>query len=96
MIKIWASQDCGPRAQGPWVEDGCGLLSGWALRLFRGRSLPEIREITFEIGMLGKYGLDINDPQEIPGPAVAAGEDVLGTGAAVHHIRQACRGSSRG
>ena len=35
-----------------------------ALRLFRGKSLEEIREITFEIGMLGRHGLDINDPQE--------------------------------
>jgi hypothetical protein len=35
-----------------------------AMRLFRGRSLQEIQEITFEIGMHGKYGLDINDPQE--------------------------------
>ena len=35
-----------------------------AMRLFRGKSLQEIQEITFEIGMLGKYGLDINDPQE--------------------------------
>ena len=35
-----------------------------AMRLFRGKSRQEIQEITFEIGMLGKYGLDINDPQE--------------------------------
>jgi hypothetical protein len=35
-----------------------------ALRLFCGKSLQEIREISFEIGMLGQYGLDINDPQE--------------------------------
>jgi hypothetical protein len=35
-----------------------------AMRLFRGKSLQEIQEITFEIGMLGKYGLDINNPQE--------------------------------
>ena len=35
-----------------------------ALRPFRRKSLQEIQEITFEIGMLGKYGLDINDPQE--------------------------------
>jgi len=35
-----------------------------ALRLFRGKSLEEIREISFEIGMLGQYGLDINDPKE--------------------------------
>jgi hypothetical protein len=34
------------------------------MRLFRGKSLEEIREIAFEIGILGKYGLDINDPQE--------------------------------
>ena len=50
------------KARGP-RKDG-GLLSGWAMRLFRGKSLQEIQEITFEIGMLGKYGLDINDPQE--------------------------------
>jgi hypothetical protein len=35
-----------------------------AMRLFRGRPLKEVREIAFEIGILGKYGLDINDPQE--------------------------------
>ena len=35
-----------------------------ALRLFRGKSLEEIREISFEIGMLGRRGLDNNDPQE--------------------------------
>ena len=29
--------------------DGC-LLSGWALRLFRSKSLQEIQEIAFEIG----------------------------------------------
>jgi len=55
---------CGPGAQGQGAADGCGLLSGWALRLFRGKSLEEIREISFEIGMLGRHGLDINDPQE--------------------------------
>jgi hypothetical protein len=32
-------------------ENGCGAST-------------RIQEITFEIGMLGKYGLDINDPQE--------------------------------
>lgn len=41
-----------------------GVTSVDAMRLFRGKSLPEIQEISFEIGMLGKYGLDINDPQE--------------------------------
>lgn len=39
--------------------------------------LEEVREITFEIGMLGQYGLDINDPQGTYVLAVAAGEDVL-------------------
>jgi hypothetical protein len=35
-----------------------------ALRLFRGKLLQEVREISFEIGMLGQCGLDINDPKE--------------------------------
>jgi len=59
LSKIAAQQ---LNARGP-RKDG-GLLSSWAMRLLCGKSLPEIREITFEIGMLGKYGLDINDPQE--------------------------------
>ncbi|VVB64825.1 Uncharacterised protein [uncultured archaeon] len=32
-----------------------------AMKIFRDRSFQEIQEITFEIGMLGRYGLDIND-----------------------------------
>ena len=44
-------------------KDG-SLLSGWTRRLFRGRLLEELQEITSEIGMLGHYGLDINDPRE--------------------------------
>jgi len=49
-----------------------------ALRPFRRKSLQEIQEIIFEIGMLGKYGLDINDPQEthilraLPGRVISA------------------------
>jgi tetratricopeptide (TPR) repeat protein len=49
-----------------------------AMRLFRGRPLEEIREISFEIGMLGQHGLDINDPREthvlraLPGRAFSA------------------------
>jgi hypothetical protein len=43
---------------------GCGLLSTGCHARFRWKTLQEIQEITFEIGMLGKYGLDINDPQE--------------------------------
>ncbi len=48
-----------------------------AMRLFRGKSLQEIQEITFEIGMLSKYGLDINDPQESHVLRALPGEDVL-------------------
>ena len=50
------------KARGPRMDAVFYLLD--AMRLFRGRSLQEIQEITFEIGILGKYGLDINDPQE--------------------------------
>jgi tetratricopeptide (TPR) repeat protein len=50
------------KARGPRMDAVFYLLD--AMRLFRGKSLQEIQEITFEIGMLGKYGLDINDPQE--------------------------------
>jgi len=62
------------KARGPRMDAVFYQLD--ALRLFRGMSLPEIQEITFEIGMLGKYGLDINDPQEthvlraLPGRAI--------------------------
>ena len=35
-----------------------------ALRLFRGKSLHEVQEITFEIGMLGQHAQDITTPQE--------------------------------
>jgi len=50
------------KARGPSMDAVFYLLD--ALRLFRGKSLPEIQEIAFEIGILGKHGLDINDPQE--------------------------------
>ena len=50
------------KARGPRMDAVFYLLD--AMRLFRGKSLQEIQEITFEIGILGKYGLDINDPQE--------------------------------
>jgi hypothetical protein len=35
-----------------------------AMRLFSGKSLEEVREIAFEIVILGQHGLDINDPRE--------------------------------
>jgi hypothetical protein len=63
------------KAGGPRVDAVFYLLD--ALRLFRGKSLQEIQDIIFEIGMLSKYELDINDPKSSPGPADAAGD---GTG----------------
>ncbi|MBN1236654.1 MAG: hypothetical protein JW999_11515 [Methanotrichaceae archaeon] len=50
------------KARGPRMDAVFYLLD--AMRQFAGKSLDEVREVTFEIGMLGKYGLDINDPQE--------------------------------
>jgi tetratricopeptide (TPR) repeat protein len=50
------------KARGPRMDAVFYLLD--AMRLFREKSLQEVQEITFEIGMLGQYGLDINDPQE--------------------------------
>jgi hypothetical protein len=47
----------GLRAMGPRMDVVFYLLD--ALRLFRGKSPQAIKEIAFEIGMLGKYGLDI-------------------------------------
>lgn len=49
-----------PMSFGPLFIPPTNSLAIW----LGGKSLPEIQEITFEIGMLGKYGLDINDPQE--------------------------------
>ena len=50
------------KARGPRMDAVFYLLD--AMRLFRGKSLEEIREITFEIGILGKYRRDESDPQE--------------------------------
>jgi tetratricopeptide (TPR) repeat protein len=52
----------GLKSRGPRMDAVFYLLD--AMRLFRGKSLEEVREIAFEIGMQGQYGLDINDPQE--------------------------------
>ena len=64
------------KSRGPRMDAVFYLLD--ATRLFRGKSLEEVREIAFEIGMLGQYGLDINDPREmhvlraLPGRAFSA------------------------
>jgi hypothetical protein len=33
-----------------------------ALQIFKGKSTQKVKEISFEIGMLGRQGLEINDP----------------------------------
>jgi hypothetical protein len=64
------------KARGPRLDAVFYLLD--ALRLFCGKSLEEIREIAFKIGILGKYGRDESDPQEmhvlraLPGRAFSA------------------------
>ena len=47
-------------ARGPRTDAVFYLLDSCS----SGKSLQEIQEITFEIGMLRQHGLDINDPQE--------------------------------
>ena len=74
------------KARGPRMDAVFYLLD--AMRLFAGKTLDEVREVAFEIGLQGQYGLDINDPQGDPCPAVASGEDLLRPGAAVHHVRR--------
>lgn len=53
---------CELKAKGPRMDAFFYLLD--AMRLFRGKTLDEVRNIAFEIGMLGQQGLDINDPKE--------------------------------
>ncbi len=45
------------RARG--AGKNAGLLSGWARRLFRGRSPGEIREIAFELGVVIDLALPV-------------------------------------
>ena len=90
-----ALEDCGPRDEGQGTENRWVFYLLDALRLFRDKSLQEIQEITFEIGMLGKYWLDINDSQEshvLPG---AAGEGILSAAADLHHVMWIKRSRAR-
>jgi len=50
------------KARGPRMDAVFYLLD--AMRLFAGKTLDEVQEIAFEIGLQGQYGLDINDPKE--------------------------------
>ena len=47
----------------------------------------EIREITFEIGIMDKYGREINDLRERSFLRVLPEEDLLGATARLHHVR---------
>jgi len=62
---MFASDYC-LRAAGQRAEYGWRSSPGRALRLFCGKPLQEVQEITFEIGMLGKYWLDSNDCRSSP------------------------------
>ncbi len=92
----WATRDGGPRTQGQEVEEGRQS----SIRL---DTTALSREVAG--GAPGDHLRDRNAgalraghqrPQGDARSAGTAGEDVLGAGAAVHHVRQACRGSSRG
>jgi tetratricopeptide (TPR) repeat protein len=48
------------KSQGPRMDVVMYILS--ALETFKGKSTQEIKDISFEIGMLGRQGLEINDP----------------------------------
>ena len=73
-----------PMSFGPLFIQPTNSLAIW----LGGKLLQEIQEITFEIGMRGQYGPDIYDPPGDARPAGVAGEDLLGAGTAVHHVRR--------
>lgn len=88
---VWAGTACErlpPANQGLWAEDGCGLLSA-------GRDAALSWDVAG--GGTGDHFRDRHAGAVRPGhqrppgdarPAVAAGEDVLGAAAGVHHVRQ--------
>jgi hypothetical protein len=69
MFQMWQF----PMSFGPLFIQPTNSLAIW----LSGKSLQEIHEITFEIGMLGKYGLDTMTPRRDTRPAVAAVEGFL-------------------
>ena len=50
------------KARGPRMDAVFYLLD--AMRLFSGKSLDEVQEVAFKVGLQVQYGLDINDPKE--------------------------------
>jgi tetratricopeptide (TPR) repeat protein len=74
----------GLKAKGPRMDAVFYMLD--AMRLFSGKSLEEIQEISFEIGMLGAARAGHQRPPGDACPAGVAGEDILGAGAGVHHV----------
>lgn len=55
-----AVQSFKSRVPGPRMDAVFYIVD--ALNIFKEKSLQEIKDISFEIGMLGRQGLDINDP----------------------------------
>ena len=79
-----------PVSLGPHSIQPTNSLAIWP----GGKSLQEVREIIFEIGMLGQYGMDINDPRRDTFCGHCR-DGLLGAGVAVHHAHGLSRGSSR-
>jgi len=75
------------KAKGPRMDAVFYLLD--ALRLFRGKSIDEVREITFEIGMLGQHGLDINDHRNVSQDNYFNNKDF--NGPPIDHFNQALK-----
>ena len=73
-----------PVSLGPHSIQPTNSLAIWPGR----KSLEEVREITFEIGMLGAVWAGHQRPQGDPCPAGAAGKDLLGAAAGVHQVRR--------
>jgi tetratricopeptide (TPR) repeat protein len=48
------------KSQGPRMDVVMYILS--AMDMFKGKSTQEVRDISFEIGMLGRQGFEIDDP----------------------------------
>jgi hypothetical protein len=48
-------KSCGPRMDVVFY-----IVS--ALEIFKGKSIQQVKDISFEIGLLGRQGLEINDP----------------------------------
>jgi len=73
------------KARGPRMDAVFYLLD--AMRLFSGKSLEEVREISFEIACWASTGWISTTPGDAC-PAGAAGDGFLSSEAGVHHVRE--------